>query len=82
MSDKNTVETVAISDPAQAELLDVNAVAALCFCSARHVHRQKDAGKIPTPVKIGSLVRWRRQEIMEWIVAGCPAVRTVRRTGR
>jgi predicted DNA-binding transcriptional regulator AlpA len=61
-----------------AELLDVNAVAALLTCSAKHVRRMSDAGKLPPPVRVGWLVRWRRCEIHQWIDAGCPPVRSVR----
>lgn len=62
-----------------AELLDVRAVAALLGgCSTRHVYRLCDAGRIPRPVKLGALVRWRRAELMEWLAAGCPPARTAR----
>jgi excisionase family DNA binding protein len=56
-------------------LLDVRAVAALLDCSARHVYRLADAGRMPPPVRVGALVRWRRGEIEDWIAAGCPALR-------
>jgi excisionase family DNA binding protein len=62
-------------DPAA--LLDVHAVAALLDCSARHVYRLADAGRMPRPLKIGALVRWRRADLDEWLVAGCPAVRRI-----
>ena len=56
-----------------AELLDVKAVAAMLGgCSTRHVFRLADAGRMPQPVKLGSLVRWRRAELEAWIGAGCP----------
>ena len=60
---------------ALAALLDVRAVASLLDCSARHVYRLADAGHLPPPVKLGALVRWRRQEIEEWISARCPSNR-------
>jgi len=56
----------------RAELLDVRRVAALLDCSTRHVYRLADAGRMPRPVRLGSLVRWRRAELEEWIAAGCP----------
>ena len=62
---------------------DVEVVAGLLTCSTRHVYRLSDAGKMPRPVKLGALVRWRRSTgdpktgIEDWIAAGCPAVRTV-----
>lgn len=61
--------------PVDAALLDVNQVAATCGCAARTVYRLSDAGRMPQPVRFGSLVRWRRVELDAWIAAGCPAVR-------
>jgi predicted DNA-binding transcriptional regulator AlpA len=40
--------------------------------SIRTVHRLNSAGKIPAPVRIGGRPRWRRDEIIAWIDAGCP----------
>ena len=56
-------------------LIDVNDVAALLKCSARHVWRLADAGKMPPPVKLGALVRWSRVLIGQWIAEGCPNCR-------
>ena len=62
---------------AVAKLLDVRDVAALLDrCSVRHVHRLADAGKMPRPVKLGALVRWRRADLEAWIAAGCPSQHT------
>ena len=56
-----------------AELLDVKTVAELLGgCSTRHVYRLADAGRMPKPVKLGSLIRFRRAELQAWIDAGCP----------
>ena len=55
-----------------AALLDVEAVAALLTCSTRHVYRLSDAGRMPRPLKLGALVRWRRAEVEAWIEDGCP----------
>ena len=65
-----------------AALLDVNEVAAMLGCSARHVYRLTDAGKMPRPVKLGSLVRWNRASIEDWIGGGCKPVRTGRGASR
>jgi excisionase family DNA binding protein len=59
----------------EAALLDVERVAALLGCSARHVYRLADAGRMPRPVKLGHLVRWRRADVMFWITQGCPSCR-------
>ncbi|MCH8147058.1 MAG: helix-turn-helix domain-containing protein [Planctomycetes bacterium] len=64
-STKSTTDAVA-------ELLDARSVAKFCGCSARTVRRLADAGQMPRPVKLGSLVRWRRAELVAWINAGCP----------
>ena len=58
-------------------LLSVDEVAAICGgCSTRHVYRLADAGRMPRPVKLGALVRWRRDEIETWIAGGCRPIRT------
>jgi excisionase family DNA binding protein len=62
------------TDPAAA-LLDVRAVAGLLGCSPRHVYRLSDSGHMPRPVRLGSLVRWSRQAVENWIGQGCPSCR-------
>ena len=57
------------------QLLDVQAVATLLGCSPRTVYRLSDSGKMPSPVKLGALIRWNRAAVEEWIAAGCPSVR-------
>ena len=61
--------------PRESLLIDVRDVAALLKCSARHVYRLADAGKMPRPVKLGGLVRWNRAAIEKWISEGCPSCR-------
>ena len=57
-----------------AELLDVRSVAVLLGgCSTRHIYRLADAGRMPNAVKLGTLARWRRSELEDWIRAGCPS---------
>ena len=60
---------------AEPVLVDVHEVARMLGCSWRGVYRHCDAGALPRAVRIGRLVRWRRRDILEWIEAGCPAVR-------
>ncbi len=64
------------------ELLDVKMVAAALGISSRQVYRLADCGKIPRPVRLGALVRWRRAELTDWISAGCKAVTTAREVRR
>ena len=57
-------------------LLDVETLRALLGnCSARHAYRLADSGRMPRPIKLGALVRWRRDEIEAWIAGGCKPVR-------
>jgi len=55
------------------KLLDVQAVAEMLDCSTRHVYRLADAGKMPPPLRLNSLVRWSRKSVAHWIDEGCPA---------
>ena len=64
-----------------AKLLDVLAVAELLGCSPRHIYRLADGGKMPPPVKLGTLVRWDRKRIEAWISAGCQPVDTNTESG-
>ena len=67
--------TAPASEPSVAQLLDVRAVAALLGCSARHVYRLADRGAMPPPLRLGTLVRWRRQDLDAWLAGGCRLVR-------
>jgi len=48
----------------------------LCGMSAGSWSRHHAAGRVPDPVRIGGCVGWRRQELLDWIAAGCPDRRT------
>lgn len=58
-------------------LLTVRRVATITGLATRTVWRYRDAGFLPPAVRIGSAVRWRRNDIEEWIKEGCPPVRHV-----
>lgn len=66
----------------QSALIDVHAVASMLSCSARHVYRLCDAGRMPRPVRLGALVRWDRSVIEAWIADGCPTSSGRRGGGR
>ena len=59
----------------QSLLIDVHDMASMLACSARHVWRMADAGKMPRPHKLGALRRWDRSTIENWIQEGCPSCR-------
>lgn len=57
------------------ELLKSKQAAGLVNCGERTWWRWSRSGIAPAPVKIGaSAVRFRRDEILDWISAGCPRV--------
>lgn len=64
-----------IVDSVPIQLLDVRSVAALLRCSPRTVYRLSDAGRMPPAYHVGSLVRWSRSAVEEWIAGGCQPVR-------
>lgn len=69
--------------PEPTALLGIREVAALLGnCSTRHICRLADAGRMPRPVRLGALVRWRRAELIDWLAAGCPPVRIVKGASR
>ena len=63
-------------------LINADEVAKLLDVSPRMVWRLRDGGKMPKPVKVGSLVRWPRKQIEAWIDAGCPATERRRASRR
>lgn len=67
---------------AEKPLIDVNEFAAKLGCSLKHIRRMADAGRCPPSIQLGSLRRWNRQVVDDWIAAGCPVVRHVRIGGR
>ena len=79
-SDMSPVLETRTAAPAR-PLGDVNVIATIYDCSKRHVYRMADAGKIPRPLKVGSLVRWRLRTgdpmtgVLDHIEAGCPSCR-------
>jgi predicted DNA-binding transcriptional regulator AlpA len=59
----------------EAILIDVQGVAQLCLCSTDHIRRLADSKRMPPPIKLGNLVRWKRSAIVEWIDGGCQPVK-------
>lgn len=64
-----------VQDPSL--LIDVRRVASLLGCSPRTVYRLSDAGRMPTPHRLGALVRWSKPAIESWIAAGCKPIRQI-----
>ena len=73
----------AITDGRGRAMLSVDDIAKIYLgCSTRHVYRLADSGRMPRPIKLGSLVRWPRAVIEQWIADGCPNVRNARKGGK
>lgn len=53
-------------------LLSAACMARLLGISERTLWRLRSAGKLPRPVQLGGSIRWRAEEIRQWIDAGCP----------
>jgi predicted DNA-binding transcriptional regulator AlpA len=70
--------------PIEPALLDIDQVSELGVGSTRHIRRMADSGRMPAPVKLGALLRWRVETgdpmtgIRDWIQAGCPSCRQTR----
>lgn len=54
-------------------LLSVKQVAQIVASSERTLWRLSDSGQMPSPVRIGRSVRWRRSDILRWVELGCPS---------
>ncbi len=48
-------------------------VAKLLGISQRHLHTLNASGRLPRPIRLGRSVRWRADELRDWLDAGCPA---------
>ncbi len=62
-------EPISVSEPL---LISAAELASLLKLSTRSLWRHLSAGQIPKPVRIGGTVRWRLEEVRNWIAAGCP----------
>jgi predicted DNA-binding transcriptional regulator AlpA len=53
-------------------LLPPSEVARILQISTRTLSRLRAADKIVGPIRVGHGVRWRKDELLKWIEAGCP----------
>jgi predicted DNA-binding transcriptional regulator AlpA len=57
-------------------LLSADQAAALCGVSPATWYRMASAGRCPAPLRLSrGCVRWRTQELRDWIGGGCPSRR-------
>ena len=55
-------------------LISTGEAARISGVGERTFWRWSHCGIAPAPIKIGSAVRYRRDELNEWIAAGCPRI--------
>jgi excisionase family DNA binding protein len=73
----------AVTDGHRSRLLTIEEIARdLLGCSTRHVRRLADSGRMPRPIRVGSLNRWPRAVIEAWIAEGCPRTGHAGKGGR
>lgn len=63
--------------PARADemrLIAADELASMLDVSTRTVWRLLSTGRLVQPVRLGGSVRWRLDEVRDWIKNGCPAV--------
>lgn len=64
------------SEPTSATMfLDAEACGVRYGFSARHWYRLVDAGRAPSPLRFGRLVRWSIRALESWEADGCPSMR-------
>ncbi len=62
--------------PSEPLLVTAGEVATMLRISTRSLWRLRSAGILPEPLRIGGAVRWRADEIRQWITEGCPTPQT------
>lgn len=70
-----------VGDGHDRAMLSAAEIAEQLGCSERHIRRLADSGQMPRPIKLGSLSRFRRTVIEQWIEDGCPRIRQVSKGG-
>ena len=58
------------------QLLAAKALAKILSTSVRSIWRYRSSGRLPETVKIAGAIRWRQQDIGQWITMGCPDRKT------
>ena len=57
-------------------------LARLLQISTRTLWRLRSAGEVPEPVRFAGTVRWRLDQIKNWIANGCPGAEAREKDGR
>jgi predicted DNA-binding transcriptional regulator AlpA len=60
------------NDDASKLLLRAAEVALALGIGKRHLAALNSSGRLPRPIQLGRSVRWRAEEIRDWVAAGAP----------
>ncbi len=52
--------------------LTIKEASAYCKISESNFYKLNRKGLVPKPVKIGTILRWRKSDLVAWVAAGCP----------
>lgn len=69
---RRKADTQQAPEHADVLLLEAREAARLCGRSLRTWRTWDAGGLVPSPVRIGRSVLWRRGELEAWVAAGCP----------
>lgn len=73
----NAPDNLKVADRSlEADLIRAQELASLLNVSVRTVWRLQSGGSIPQPIRLGGVVRWRLDEVRDWISRGCPNPQT------
>jgi excisionase family DNA binding protein len=61
-----------LTDTQEPLLIAADELARLMQISRRTLWRLRSAGELPEPVRLGGTVRWRLEEVRDWVAMGCP----------
>lgn len=62
----------AMNKTVQPVFYTIKEVSTLLGVSARSVLRLSDGKHMPRVIRVGSLLRWKREDVDDWIEKGCP----------
>ncbi len=60
--------------PESPRLVSANWLAKYLGISRASLFRLRSAGRMPKPVRVGGIVRWRVEDVRTWVDAGCPPI--------
>lgn len=67
----STVEKVD-ADGVEPVVVTARQLAIMLQVSKRTLFRMRSAGRLPAPLRVGGVVRWRLADVRNWIADGCP----------